>query len=230
MPNAANTAAVARRLREAAPAGVRSTDEHQDLAVLAVQGPRSAEVLTALGLPTEPTTWHFADGSCDGVADSACAAPATPASTATSCWCPPDAAPAVWDALMAAGEPHGGCRPAWPPATRCAPRWATRCTGRTCRPEITPVQARQRLGGRLGKPEFWGREALLAEKAAGPAPAAARAAGDRPGRPAAGTWRCCAEGARGRRDHSRHVLADAEGGHRAGAARHGVRRWTRATR
>ena len=53
IPNAANTAEVVRRLRAAAPAGITITDEHEAYAVLAVQGPRSAEVLAALGLPTE---------------------------------------------------------------------------------------------------------------------------------------------------------------------------------
>src|SRR6185436_20002804 len=47
-----NTAEVVRRLRQAAPDGVTVTDEHVDHAVLAVQGPRSADVLDRLGLPT----------------------------------------------------------------------------------------------------------------------------------------------------------------------------------
>src|SRR3954470_2253996 len=58
IPNAANTAEVVRRLRAAAPDGVAAdvlrpaeaegitvTDEHERYAVLAVQGPRSVEVL-----------------------------------------------------------------------------------------------------------------------------------------------------------------------------------------
>ncbi len=45
VPNAANAAAVGALLRAAAPAGVAVTDRHADLAVLAVQGPRSREVL-----------------------------------------------------------------------------------------------------------------------------------------------------------------------------------------
>ena len=52
IPNAANTAEVCRRLAGAAPPGVNVTNEHEDFAVLAVQGPRSIEVLAALGLPT----------------------------------------------------------------------------------------------------------------------------------------------------------------------------------
>src|SRR5690349_16445338 len=52
IPNAANTAEVVRRLRAAAPPSVTVTDEHEAYAVLAVQGPRSAELLDALDLPT----------------------------------------------------------------------------------------------------------------------------------------------------------------------------------
>src|SRR3954464_718290 len=51
VPNAANTAEVVRRLSAEAPEGVTVTDRHRDLAVLAVQGPRSDEVLAAVGLP-----------------------------------------------------------------------------------------------------------------------------------------------------------------------------------
>ena len=36
---------------------------------------------------------------------------------------------ALWDALVAAMEPFGGCRAVSVRATRCARRWATHCTG-----------------------------------------------------------------------------------------------------
>src|SRR3954464_10528366 len=48
IPNAANTAEVVRRLAAAAPDGVTVDNRHADHVVLAVQGPRSAAVLTAL--------------------------------------------------------------------------------------------------------------------------------------------------------------------------------------
>src|SRR5918994_2129864 len=53
VPNAANAAEVVRRLTAAAPAGVTVADEHHDFGVLAVQGPRSGELLGRLGLPTD---------------------------------------------------------------------------------------------------------------------------------------------------------------------------------
>ena len=56
VPNAANTAEVVRRLRSAAPEGVEVTDQHRDFAVLAVQGPRSDEVLEAARAARPATT------------------------------------------------------------------------------------------------------------------------------------------------------------------------------
>ena len=53
VPNAANAAAVVALLAERAPASVEVRDEHDDHAILAVQGPRSAAVLRGMGLPTD---------------------------------------------------------------------------------------------------------------------------------------------------------------------------------
>src|SRR5206468_10278566 len=63
VPNAANAAEVLARLAAAAPAGVEVTDRHAEIAVLAVQGPRSAEVLTAVGLAAELPYMSFAGGN-----------------------------------------------------------------------------------------------------------------------------------------------------------------------
>src|SRR5664279_6118398 len=52
IPNAANTAEVVRRLTAAAPDGIEVHNLHRDYAVIAVQGPRSADLLEAIGLPT----------------------------------------------------------------------------------------------------------------------------------------------------------------------------------
>src|SRR6266508_3765437 len=51
IPNAANTTEVVRRLAAAAPDGVTVTNQHDEYAVLAVQGTRSDEVVSSIGLP-----------------------------------------------------------------------------------------------------------------------------------------------------------------------------------
>ncbi|MCP6082501.1 hypothetical protein NL341_26250, partial [Klebsiella pneumoniae] len=66
VPNAANTAEVVRRLAAAAPVGITVTDRHREMVVLAVQGPRSDEVLTALGLPVDQDYMSFGLGEHAG--------------------------------------------------------------------------------------------------------------------------------------------------------------------
>ena len=67
VPNAANTAAVVAALQKAAPDGLTITDEHRSYAVLAVQGPRSADVVSGLGLPTGMDYMGYADAEFAGV-------------------------------------------------------------------------------------------------------------------------------------------------------------------
>ena len=95
--------------------------------------------------------------------------------------------------------------------------------------DITPVQARSGWAVGWDKPAFWGREALLAERAAGAAPAAV---GPASRWTAASRARTCAVlGAgrrRRRRGDQRDVLADAAAG--ASGWPCWTARWPRATR
>jgi aminomethyltransferase len=80
-----------------------------------------------------------------------------------------------------------------------------------------PVQAGSGWAVGWSKPEFWGRDALLAEKAAGPARRlrGLRATGRGVPRPGMACWPTARASASRRRD----VLPDAARRHRAGAAR-----------
>ena len=131
IPNAANTAEVCRRLREAAPDGVQVVDHHTDYAVLALQGPRADEVMTEVGLPVGHDYMSFVESRVGGHPAGRRAAPATPASGATSWSCVPrqraDSGTRCWQRAS-----RSACsRADWAPATRCARRWATRSTART---------------------------------------------------------------------------------------------------
>ena len=106
VPNAANTAEVVRRLAAAAPEGIEVTDRHRDLVVLAVQGPRSDEVLTALGLPVDHDYMAFSTGTRDGHEVTVCRTGYT-GERGYELVAPNAAAESLWDALLAAGEEHG---------------------------------------------------------------------------------------------------------------------------
>jgi glycine cleavage system T protein (aminomethyltransferase) len=79
-----------------------------------------------------------------------------------------EAAPAVWDALMAAGAAYGLTPCGLGARDTLRTEMGYPLHGQDIGLDVTPVQGR--LGWAVGwsKPEFWGRETLLAEKEAGP--------------------------------------------------------------
>jgi aminomethyltransferase len=159
VPNAANTAEVVGRLAAAAPPGVTVADEHRTFAILAVQGPESTATLAKLGLPTDLGYMSFT-ASPEVVV---CRTGYT-GEHGYELVLPWDRAAPVWDELMAAGvQPCGlGAR------DTLRTEMGYPLHGQDLSLDITPVQARAGWAVGWSKPAFWGREALLAEKAAGP--------------------------------------------------------------
>jgi hypothetical protein len=68
IPNAANSSSVVGRLAADATPGIEVEDLHRTLAVLAVQGPRSRELVEAMGLPTDHDYMSFAGADWHGQA------------------------------------------------------------------------------------------------------------------------------------------------------------------
>jgi aminomethyltransferase len=167
IPNAANTAEVVRRLATAAPAGVTVTDEHQGYAVLAVQGPRAVDTLRALSLPTAHDYMSFDTADLAGVEAIVCRTGYT-GEQGFELVVPAAGAGPVWDALMAAGAPYDirACGLGARDTLRTEMGYPLH--GQELSLDITPVQARAGWAVGWSKPAFWGRDALLAEKAAGP--------------------------------------------------------------
>jgi len=167
VPNAANTAAVVEALQGAAPAGLTITNEHRNYAVLAVQGPRSAEVVGGLGLPTGMDYMGYVDASYSGVPVRVCRTGYT-GEHGYELLPPWDSAAVLFDALVAAiseagGEPAGlGAR------DTLRTEMGYPLHGHELSLDISPLQAR--CGWAIGwkKSAFFGREALLAEKSTGP--------------------------------------------------------------
>ncbi|MBA3523158.1 MAG: glycine cleavage system aminomethyltransferase GcvT [Geodermatophilaceae bacterium] len=162
VPNAANTAEVVARLRAAAPAGIEVTDEHEDWAVLAVQGPRSPDVVAALGLPVEHGYMSFARTAVDGQPVVSCRTGYT-GEKGFELVLGTAAAGPVWDALLAVGvRPCGlGAR------DTLRTEMGYPLHGQDLSMSITPNQARSGWAVGWSKPRFWGREALLAERERG---------------------------------------------------------------
>jgi aminomethyltransferase len=165
VPNAANAGQVAQLLRAAAPPDVEIVDRHRELAVLAVQGPRAAETVEAvLGAAALPDDYM---AFTDAAAIRVCRTGYT-GERGYELLVPAGDAVRVWDALLAAAEPLGG-RPAGLAARdTLRTEMGYPLHGQDLSVDITPVQAGSGWAVGWAKPEFWGRDALLAEKEAGP--------------------------------------------------------------
>ena len=167
VPNAANAAQVVTALADAAPAGVEVLDEHEAHAVLAVQGPVADQVLAAAGLPAGHPYMSFVTTQSDGAPVLVCRTGYT-GERGYEILTPAAAAPALWAALRAAGEPYG-LQPAGLGARdTLRTEMGYPLHGQDLSPTISPVQAR--LGWAVGwaKESFLGADALRREKAAGP--------------------------------------------------------------
>jgi aminomethyltransferase len=167
IPNASNTARVVEILAAAAPAGITVTNLHRDFAVVAVQGPRSVEVLRALNLPTELDYMSFATAEFNGGAVVVCRTGYT-GEHGYELVIPAASGVALWDALMAAGASVGIVPCGLGARDTLRTEMGYPLHGQDLSVEISPVQARAGWAVGWSKPAFHGRDALTAEKAAGP--------------------------------------------------------------
>jgi aminomethyltransferase len=166
VPNAANTAEVRRRLEDGLPDGVTVADQHETHAVLAVQGPRSDDVLEGVGLPTGHGYMSFEVAAFDDEDVVVCRTGYT-GERGYELVAPVAVAPALWDALLAAGEQHGMLPCGLGARDTLRTEMGYPLHGQDINLDVTPNQAR--LGWAVGwsKPEFWGKEPLAAEKEQG---------------------------------------------------------------
>ncbi len=172
VPNAANSSQVVGRLAadaEAEPAaGIQVEDLHRSLAVLAVQGPRSPELVAALGLPTDGDYMSFGAADWNGRPVVVCRSGYTGERgyELLPTW---DDAGHVWDALLEAGKDLGVLPCGLGARDTLRTEMGYPLHGQDLSLDITPVQARSTWAVGWKKERFWGREALLREREHGPA-------------------------------------------------------------
>ena len=167
VPNAANTAAVVAALHEAAPQAISVTNEHRSYAVLAVQGPRSTEVLSALGLPADMDYMGYVDARYGDAKVRVCRTGYTGEHGYELLpeWA---SAPELFDALAAEVAARGGQLAGLGARDTLRTEMGYPLHGHELSPDISPLQARCGWAVGWSKDAFWGRDALLAEKKTGP--------------------------------------------------------------
>jgi aminomethyltransferase len=167
VPNAANSAEVARRLEATAPEDVRVRNHHDEYVVLAVQGTNSDEVLRKVGLPVGHDYMSFVEAPFDDVGIVVCRTGYT-GERGYELIAKNEIAGSLWDALMSAGGEFGMLACGLGARDTLRTEMGYPLHGQDITIDVTPNQAR--LGWAVGwkKDAFWGKEALVAEKEAGP--------------------------------------------------------------
>ncbi|MDQ3627921.1 MAG: glycine cleavage system aminomethyltransferase GcvT [Actinomycetota bacterium] len=165
VPNAANAAEVCRRLTAAAPAGIDVRDEHRDLAVLAVQGPASDELLGAVGLPAGHDYMSFVQAEHAGAPVTVCRTGYT-GERGYELVTPGAAGPALWDALMAGGPDVAARACGLGARDTLRTEMGYPLHGQDLSREISPVEARLVWAVGWAKDSFWGKEVLTAQREA----------------------------------------------------------------
>ena len=166
VPNASNNAEVFKRLSAAAPDGIEVVNQHADYAVLAVQGTKSDDVLAKVGLPVGHDYLTFLEADFDGEPVIVCRTGYT-GERGYELIAPSSVALQLWDAVLEAGAEFGILACGLGARDTLRTEMGYPLHGQDIGPKVTPNEAR--LGWAVGwsKPEFWGRDAVLAEKEKG---------------------------------------------------------------
>ena len=167
VPNAANSAEVARRLVATAPEGVQVADHHREYVVLAVQGRRSDDVLEAIGLPAGHDYMSFVQTDFEGVGVVVCRTGYT-GERGYELVARNDVAGILWDRLLEAGAAYDVLPCGLGARDTLRTEMGYPLHGQDISLDVTPVEAG--LGWAVGwkKESFWGREPLLKQRADGP--------------------------------------------------------------
>lgn len=167
IPNASNAATVVAALRAAAHEGIEIDDHHDDHGIIAVQGPRSRDILDAVGLPTDHDYMSMVAARYRGEPVIVCRSGYT-GELGFEIVTPVAVLVELWDALLQRGEAVGAVPAGLGARDTLRTEMGYPLHGQDIAPDISPVEAG--LGWAIGwdKPAFAGREALIAQRDAGP--------------------------------------------------------------
>lgn len=167
VPNAANASTVVAELLDRAPAGVRVDDLHEALGIIAVQGPRSADVLRALGLPSDHEYMSVVEADYSGVQLFVCRSGYT-GELGFEIVAPHEILCDLWDAVIAAAAERGGGPAGLGSRDTLRTEMGYPLHGQDISPTISPVEAGLVWAVGWDKPDFVGKAALVAQRESGP--------------------------------------------------------------
>lgn len=167
IPNAGNASEVVAALGAVAPAGITIENNHLKQGIIAVQGPKSPELMQALGLPTDHEYMAFVDAEWNGFSVTICRTGYT-GETGFELVVENAGLVPLWEALLEKGASLGVLPCGLGARDTLRTEMGYVLHGQDISPEISPVQARTGWAVGWKKENFAGKAALVAEKEAGP--------------------------------------------------------------
>ena len=166
IPNAGNASTVVAHLEKLAPAGITIENNHLAQGIIAVQGPKSAELLAAIGFTTDHEYMEFVDARWNEFAVSICRTGYT-GEHGYELVIENSGLVPLWNELLSAGAQFGILPCGLGARDTLRTEMGYVLHGQDINTEISPVQARTGWAVGWNKPSFSGRDALLVEKTAG---------------------------------------------------------------
>jgi len=168
VPNAANAATIVAIFEDAAPETIMIDDQQLTHGIIAVQGPKSADVLAAVDLPPDMDYMAFAVASWRDEPITVCRSGYT-GEVGFELIAPNSVVEQLWDELAGAAEGVGGGLAGLGARDTLRTEMGYPLHGQDISPSITPVEAGMSWAIGWDKPTFGGREALVRQRESGPA-------------------------------------------------------------
>ncbi|MBU6347886.1 MAG: glycine cleavage system aminomethyltransferase GcvT [Actinomycetales bacterium] len=160
VPNAANSAEVVRELKDHAPAEITVTDRQTELGILAVQGPKSLQVLHGIGLDVALNYMEFQVSAWQATELTVCRTGYT-GEHGYELIAPNAILIELWSALLSAGEPFGLLPCGLGSRDTLRTEMGYPLHGQDISPEISPINAKLGWAIVWNKENFLGKSALL---------------------------------------------------------------------
>ena len=166
IPNASNATKVLEIIKSNISKDIEIKNLHQDIAIIAIQGPKSFELATDLGLPTDMQYMAFKDVSFMGQPITICRTGYT-GEKGFELLIPAPAAINIWDEIISKGQKYGAKAVGLGARDTLRTEMGYPLHGQDISLNISPLEAGLSWAINLEKSHFLGKDALLKEKANG---------------------------------------------------------------
>ena len=166
IPNASNATKVLEIIKSNISKDIEIKNLHQDIAIIAIQGPKSFELATDLRLPTDMQYMAFKDVSFMGQPITICRTGYT-GEKGFELLIPAQAAINIWDEIVSKGQKYGAKAVGLGARDTLRTEMGYPLHGQDISLNISPLEAGLSWAVNLEKSNFLGKDALLKEKANG---------------------------------------------------------------